>query len=82
MVKFLLIQMDPHPILEDNLVSILLGLARHSPQSADAILNCPRLVQSVVKLLVKQGSMEIHSSQIKGVNLLKVTSGDINNLLL
>uniref|UniRef100_A0A0E0PZF7 Transcriptional elongation regulator MINIYO n=1 Tax=Oryza rufipogon TaxID=4529 RepID=A0A0E0PZF7_ORYRU len=69
-----LLEMDPHPILEDNLVSILLGLARHSPQSADAILNCPRLVQSVVKLLVKQGSMEIHSSQIKGVNLLKVLS--------
>ncbi|KAF0901889.1 hypothetical protein E2562_006500 [Oryza meyeriana var. granulata] len=69
-----LLEMDPHPILEDNLVSILVALARHSPQSADAILNCPRLVQSVVKLLVKQGSMEIHSSQIKGVNLLKVLS--------
>uniref|UniRef100_A0A0E0LCW2 Transcriptional elongation regulator MINIYO n=1 Tax=Oryza punctata TaxID=4537 RepID=A0A0E0LCW2_ORYPU len=69
-----LLEMDPHPILEDNLVSILVELARHSPQSADAILNCPRLVQSVVKLLVKQGSMEIHSSQIKGVNLLKVLS--------
>uniref|UniRef100_A0A0D9WRG5 Transcriptional elongation regulator MINIYO n=1 Tax=Leersia perrieri TaxID=77586 RepID=A0A0D9WRG5_9ORYZ len=69
-----LLEMDPHPILEDNLVSILVALARHSPQSADAILNCPRLVQSVVKLLVKQGSMEIHYSQIKGVNLLKVLS--------
>ncbi|KAL5224721.1 hypothetical protein ABZP36_011360 [Zizania latifolia] len=69
-----LLEMDPHPILEDNLVAILVALARHSAHSADAILNCPRLVQSVVKLLVKQGSMEIHSSQIKGVNLLKVLS--------
>ncbi|XP_015694222.2 transcriptional elongation regulator MINIYO [Oryza brachyantha] len=69
-----LLEMDPHPILEDYLVSILVALARHSPQSADAILNCPRLVQNVVKLLIKQGSMEIYSSQIKGVNLLKVLS--------
>lgn len=69
-----LLEMDPPPILEDYLVSTLVALARHSPQSADAILNCTNLVQSVVKLLVKQGSMEIHSSQIRGVTLLKVLS--------
>ena len=64
--------MDPPPILKDYLVSILVALARHSPQSADAILNCTKLVQSVVKLLDKQGSMEIHLSQIRVVTLLKV----------
>ncbi|PAN23588.1 hypothetical protein PAHAL_4G102800 [Panicum hallii] len=69
-----LLEMDPPPVLEDYLVSILVALARHSPQSADAILNCPRLIQSVTKLLSKQGSMEIRSSQIKGVTLLKVLS--------
>ncbi|KAJ1259672.1 hypothetical protein BS78_10G173800 [Paspalum vaginatum] len=69
-----LLEMDPPPALEDYLVSILVALARHSPQSADAILNCPRLIQSVTKLLIKQGSMGIRSSQIKGVTLLKVLS--------
>ncbi|KAL6839540.1 hypothetical protein ACP4OV_030810 [Aristida adscensionis] len=69
-----LLEMDPHPVLEDYLVSILVALARHSPQSADAILHCPRLVQNVTKLLTKQGSMEIRTSQIKGVTLLKVLS--------
>ncbi|RCV22601.1 hypothetical protein SETIT_4G233300v2 [Setaria italica] len=69
-----LLEMDPPPVLEDYLVSILVALARHSPQSANAILNCPRLIQSVTKLLSKQGSMEIRSSQIKGVTLLKVLS--------
>jgi RNA polymerase II-associated protein 1 len=68
-----LIQIEPTPALEDHLVSILVALVRHSPQSADAILNCPRLIESVTKLLTKQGSMDIHSSQIKGANLLKVT---------
>lgn len=71
---FFFIQMDPPPVLEDYLVSILVALARHSPQSADAILNCPRLIQSVTKLLTKQGSMEICSSQIKGITLLNVCS--------
>lgn len=70
--SFPLIQMDPSPALEDYLVSVLVALARHSPHSADAILNCPRLIQSVTKLLINQGSMEIRSSQIKGVTLLKV----------
>ncbi|CAN6201272.1 unnamed protein product [Urochloa humidicola] len=69
-----LLEMDPSPVLEDYLVSILVALARHSPQSADAILHCPRLIESVTKLLSKQGSMEIRSSQIKGVTLLKVLS--------
>jgi hypothetical protein len=69
----LLIQMDPPPVLKDYLVSILVALARHSPQSADAILNCTKLVQNVVKLLDKQGSTEIHSSEIKVVTLLKVS---------
>ncbi|CAL5053451.1 unnamed protein product [Urochloa decumbens] len=69
-----LLEMDPPPVLEDYLVSILVALARHSPQSADAILHCPRLIQSVTKLLSKQGSMEIRSSHIKGVTLLKVLS--------
>uniref|UniRef100_A0ACD5UGC2 Uncharacterized protein n=1 Tax=Avena sativa TaxID=4498 RepID=A0ACD5UGC2_AVESA len=69
-----LLEMDPPPILKDYLVSILVALARHSPQSADAILNCTKLIQNVVKLLDKQGSTEIHSSQIRVVTLLKVLS--------
>lgn len=71
--------MEPTPVLEDYLVSILVALARHSPQSADAILNCPRLIESVTKLLAKQGSMNIQSSQIKGVTLLKVIFGSLDN---
>ncbi|CAM0910220.1 unnamed protein product [Alopecurus aequalis] len=69
-----LLEMDPSPVLKDYLVSILVALARHSPQSADAILNCTKLVQTVVKLLDNQGSTEIHLSQIRVVTLLKVLS--------
>lgn len=64
--------MDPLQTLEDYLVSILIALARHSPQSADAILRCRRLIPTVIKMFTKQGSAEIQPSQIKATALLKV----------
>uniref|UniRef100_A0A6V7QRL3 Transcriptional elongation regulator MINIYO n=1 Tax=Ananas comosus var. bracteatus TaxID=296719 RepID=A0A6V7QRL3_ANACO len=67
-----LLEMDPLQTLEDYLVSILIALARHSPQSADAILRCPRLIPTVIKMFTKQGSAEIQPSRIKATALLKV----------
>jgi hypothetical protein len=64
--------MEPHSNLEDTLISILVALARHSPQSANAILRCPQLIQAVAKVLMNQRIAEISSSQIKVLTLLKV----------
>ncbi|XP_072985715.1 transcriptional elongation regulator MINIYO [Typha latifolia] len=69
-----LLEMDPLPTLEDSLVSILVALARHSPQSADAILRYPQLIKTVVKMFTGQGAVEVHPSQIKAIILLKVLS--------
>ncbi|KAJ4769823.1 RNA polymerase II-associated protein 1 [Rhynchospora pubera] len=69
-----LLEMEPHPNLEEMLISILVALARHSPQSSDAILRCPRLIQAVGKVLMNQQMADISSLQIKAVTFLKILS--------
>ncbi|RRT59666.1 hypothetical protein B296_00045644 [Ensete ventricosum] len=68
-----LLEMDPLPALEESLVSIVVAVARHSPTCADAVMKCPNLIQTVVKIVTKQG-VERYPSQIKAVLLLKVLS--------
>jgi len=64
--------MDPLPTLEECLLSILIALARHSPTTANAIMRCPRLIQSVVKMCTRHGTADT-PVQIKAIILLKVS---------
>ncbi|KAG0455872.1 hypothetical protein HPP92_023660 [Vanilla planifolia] len=66
-----LLEMEPVPALVECLVSVLIGLARHSLVCANAIIQCSSLIQSLVSILTRQGMMEIRC-QIKAVTLLKV----------
>lgn len=68
-----LLEMEPIPALVECLVSMLIGLARHSPTCANAIVQCPRLIQNVVNILTRQGMMEL-PCQIKAITILKVLS--------
>lgn len=65
-------QMDPVAPLEECLVTILIGLSRHSRACADAVMKCPRLVQTVVNRFTKKDTVEAHPSMIKSMVLLKV----------
>ncbi|OVA10752.1 RNA polymerase II-associated protein 1 [Macleaya cordata] len=69
-----LLETDPAAGLEEYLISILIGLARHSPTCADAIIKCPRLVQTIVVRFTDKDSLSINPSpsKIKSVTLLKV----------
>ncbi|KAF8406781.1 hypothetical protein HHK36_008873 [Tetracentron sinense] len=67
-----LLENDPTVALEECLISILIGLARHSPTCANAIIKCQRLVQTVVDRFTNKDRMEIRPSKIKSVTLLKV----------
>eukprot|EP00268_Persea_americana_P057443 TRINITY_DN6885_c0_g1_i1.p1 TRINITY_DN6885_c0_g1~~TRINITY_DN6885_c0_g1_i1.p1 ORF type:complete len:1634 (+),score=331.98 TRINITY_DN6885_c0_g1_i1:690-4904(+) len=67
-----LIEMDPVEALEECLVTILIGLSRHSRACADAVMKCPRLVQTIAKRFAKKVTVEAHPSMIKSVILLKV----------
>ncbi|KAG0454709.1 hypothetical protein HPP92_024001 [Vanilla planifolia] len=66
-----LLEMEPVPALVECLVSVLIGLARHSLVCANAIIQCSSLIQSLVSILTRQGMMEIRC-QIKAITLLKV----------
>lgn len=65
--------MDPSSVLEECVISILIAIARHSPACADAIMNCERLVQTVVKRFTIKDQMEINSFRIKAVKLMKAS---------
>ncbi|KAI3970708.1 hypothetical protein MKX01_024355 [Papaver californicum] len=66
-----LLETDPAAGLEEYLVSILIGIARHSPTCADAIIMCPRLVQAVVSRFTGKDTHP-SPSKIKIITLVKV----------
>ncbi|XP_059653903.1 transcriptional elongation regulator MINIYO [Cornus florida] len=67
-----LLETDPSAALEEGIISILIAIARHSPTCANAIMKCPRLVQTVVDRFTMKDQMEVHPAKIKSVTLLKV----------
>jgi phage gp37-like protein len=74
MYSFVWFQTDPTAALEECIISILVGLARHSPTCANAIMKCQRLVETVVQRFTMKDNIEIHPSKIKSVRLLKVSN--------
>ncbi|KAL8098401.1 hypothetical protein AgCh_031236 [Apium graveolens] len=76
-----LLEVDPSFVLEECVISILIAIARHSPACADAIMNCERLVETVVKRFTVKDQMEINSFKIKAVKLMKVLAQYEKNCL-
>ncbi|KAF6134767.1 hypothetical protein GIB67_002168 [Kingdonia uniflora] len=72
-INYLLeLQADHSADMEEPLISILIGLARHSPTCASAIIKYPGLVQTIVDIFIKKDTLEVHPSKIKTVTLIKV----------
>ncbi|XP_050363922.1 transcriptional elongation regulator MINIYO isoform X2 [Argentina anserina] len=67
-----LLESEPTAALEEYILSILIAIARHSPQCANAIVICERLLQTVVSRFIAKDNIEIQPSKIKSVRLLKV----------
>ncbi|XP_008236093.1 PREDICTED: transcriptional elongation regulator MINIYO [Prunus mume] len=67
-----LLESDPTAALEEYIISLLIAIARHSPKCANAVMNCQRLIQTVVSRFIAKESVEIQPSKIKSVRLLKV----------
>lgn len=65
-------QTGPTVAMEERIISILIAIARHSPTCANAIMNCERLVQTVVHRFTLNNVAEVQPSKIKSVCLLKV----------
>ncbi|XP_057448078.1 transcriptional elongation regulator MINIYO [Lotus japonicus] len=66
-----LLETDPSAALEECVISILIAIVRHSPSCANAVLKCQRLIQTIVHRFTVD-NIEIRSSMIKSVKLLKV----------
>ncbi|MCO5588811.1 hypothetical protein L7F22_042771 [Adiantum nelumboides] len=58
---------------EDCLFAILIALSRHSPAAADAVMKCPRLINTIHELFVLDETWT-WPSRHKAIRLLKVLS--------
>lgn len=58
---------------EDSIFNILIALSRHSPAAADAVMKCPRLMDTIRQLLVLDESLT-WPARPKAIRLLKVLS--------
>ncbi|KAF5182102.1 Transcriptional elongation regulator miniyo [Thalictrum thalictroides] len=72
-IHYLLVA-DPSAALEEHLIAILIGLARHSPTCANAIIKFPVLVKTIADRFIKKDTLEINHAKIKSTTLLKVLS--------
>ncbi|XP_021286386.1 transcriptional elongation regulator MINIYO [Herrania umbratica] len=68
----ILLQIEPAAPLEECMISILIAIARHSPMCANVIMQCQRLVQTVVHRFTANNNVGVYPSKIKSVCLLKV----------
>lgn len=65
---------------EDQLLDVIVALARHSPAASESVMKCPRLVDSIIQrfiLVSEDRDGGIHSAQscrAKAIELLKVLS--------
>ncbi|PIA29792.1 hypothetical protein AQUCO_05800102v1 [Aquilegia coerulea] len=72
-IHYLLVA-DPSAALEEHLIAILIGLARHSSTCASAITKFPELVKTIADRFIKIDTLEINHAKIKSTTLLKVLS--------
>lgn len=67
-----LLETELSAALEECLISILIAIARHSPTCATAVIKCQQLVQTIINKFTSKEQMEISTSKIKSVTLLKL----------
>ncbi|XP_047324586.1 transcriptional elongation regulator MINIYO isoform X2 [Impatiens glandulifera] len=67
-----LLEANPSAALEEYIISILIAIARHSPVSTNTIMHHTRLVTILVERFMNKDLMEISSSKIKSITLLRI----------
>lgn len=70
-----ILEVDQLAAAEEPCLSVIISLARHSPTSADAIVKCPRLLDTIFhRYIIEQADLKVGHIQVKAVHLLKVLS--------
>lgn len=68
-----ILEVDQLAAAEEPCLSVIISLARHSPTGADAILKCPRLLDTITqRYIIQQAHLKVEPIQVKAVRLLKV----------
>lgn len=68
-----ILEVDQLAAAEEPCLSVIISLARHSPTAADAILKCPRLLDTVTqRYIIEKTDLKVEPIQVKAVRLLKV----------
>lgn len=68
-----ILEVDQLAAAEEPCLSVIISLARHSPTAADAILKCPRLLDTITqRYIIQQADLKVEPIQVKAVRLLKV----------
>lgn len=78
-----ILEVDQLAAAEEPCLSVIISLARHSPTSADAIVKCPRLLDTIFqRYIIEQADLKVGLIQVRAVHLLKVLSeGNRSNCL-
>eukprot|EP01018_Ginkgo_biloba_P015897 Gb_24051 [translate_table: standard] len=60
---------------EEPFLSVIIALARHSPTAADAVMKCPRLMDTIIQCyIIQQADIGVEPIQVKAVQLIRVLS--------
>ncbi|KAH9323457.1 hypothetical protein KI387_018096, partial [Taxus chinensis] len=68
-----ILQVDQLAAAEEHFLCVITSLARHSPTAADAVMKCPRLIDTIIQRYINQrADIKVDPIQVKAVHLLKV----------
>lgn len=62
---------------EEQLLDVIVALARHSPAASEAVMKCPRLLDAIIQRFISMNEDRNdvgHSARTKAIELLKVLS--------
>lgn len=67
-------QAEVTAVLEEYLLSILIAISRHSPVAANAIVECPMLLETIVSRFTMENNRDFNPCKIKSIILFKVNN--------
>ncbi|KAI4367245.1 hypothetical protein MLD38_023007 [Melastoma candidum] len=70
-----LLETEATAVLEESLLSILIAISRHSPVAADAVVECPMLIETIVSRFTMESNKDFNLCKIEYVVLFKVLAG-------
>lgn len=74
----ILMQVEKLKAAEEPLLGVVVALTRHSPAAAEAVMKCPRLIDTIINRFLRtdegldNGGRRARAAHIKAIQLVKV----------